>query len=83
MYICRILLIQLLGCHTEINACLVHCTNHLLTHTHMMTACAADSYWTNDCSRNDQQFGSCRRHRWKTWCSTCLSCCHTAELSTL
>jgi len=23
MYICRILLIQLLGCHIEINACLV------------------------------------------------------------
>ena len=23
MYICRILLIQLLGCHTEINACLI------------------------------------------------------------
>jgi len=24
MYICRILLIQLLGCHIEINACLVY-----------------------------------------------------------
>ena len=33
MYICRILLIQLLGCHIEINACLVKSKNYTNTCT--------------------------------------------------